>query len=274
MGVGDRCTYVPGDMFREVPPADVYLVKRVIHDWNDEECLQMLSTMHRAAPQHGRVLIIEQVVPGPDTPHFSKLFDIHMLIMLTGRERTLEEYTALLEGAGWTVPADVVPGVQDAGGGGGREGLAREETRQRGRRGGEVDRCPQRNPHRRDATWHNTRHRTAPLARLPLSKRSRMMADLRVTMNTGAETVLGEGVVEAFRASLRGPLLRAGDAGYDEARTIWNGMIDRRPALIARCAGVADVIQLRHISPGRTICWWRCAGAAITPRAMRCATAA
>jgi hypothetical protein len=57
--------------------------------------------MHRAAPENGRVLIIEQVVPGPDTPHFSKLFDIHMLIMLTGRERTLEEYTKLLEEARW-----------------------------------------------------------------------------------------------------------------------------------------------------------------------------
>ena len=101
MGVGDRCTYVPGDMFREVPPADTYMVKRVIHDWNDEECRQILATMHRAAPPQGRVWIIEQVVPGPDTPHFSKLFDIHMLVMLTGRERTLEEYAALLEGAGW-----------------------------------------------------------------------------------------------------------------------------------------------------------------------------
>jgi hypothetical protein len=102
MGVGDRCTYVPGDMFRTVPTADAYMVKRVIHDWNDEECCQILSTMHQAAPQHGRVFIIEQIVPGPDTPHFSKLFDIHMLIMLTGRERTLEEYAGLLKGAGWT----------------------------------------------------------------------------------------------------------------------------------------------------------------------------
>ena len=72
------------------------------------------------------------------------------------------------------------------------------------------------------------------------------MGELRVTLNTGAEAALDEGVVEAFRASLRGPLLRAGDAGYHEARTIWNGMIDRRPALIARCAGVADVTR-----PGR-----------------------
>ena len=102
MGVGDRCTYVPGDMFRAVPPADAYMVKRVMHDWNDEECVQILSTMHRAAPQHGRVFIIEQVVPGPVTPHLSKLMDIHMLITVTGRERTLEEYAGLLEGAGWT----------------------------------------------------------------------------------------------------------------------------------------------------------------------------
>jgi hypothetical protein len=102
MGVGDRCTYVPGDMFKEVSPADAYMVKRVLHDWNDTECLQILSTMHRAAPQQGRVLIMEHMVPGPDTPHFSKLFDIHMLIMLTGRERTLEEYAGLLEGTGWS----------------------------------------------------------------------------------------------------------------------------------------------------------------------------
>jgi hypothetical protein len=68
------------------------------------------------------------------------------------------------------------------------------------------------------------------------------MVALRVTMNTGTETVLEEGAVEELRASLRGPLLRADDAGYDEARTIWNGMIDRHPALIARCVGVADVI--------------------------------
>ncbi len=55
-------------------------------------------------------------------------------------------------------------------------------------------------------------------------------------------TTLAEDIVEAFKASLRGELLRPGDTAYDEARTIWNAMIDRRPALIVRCAGVADVI--------------------------------
>jgi hypothetical protein len=101
LGVSDRCTYVPGDMFREVPPADAYMVKRILHDWNDVECRQILATMYRAAPPQGRVLIMEHVVPGPDTPHFSKLFDMQMLVMLTGRERTLEEYTGLLEPTGW-----------------------------------------------------------------------------------------------------------------------------------------------------------------------------
>ena len=101
LGVGDRCTYLAGDMFREVPPADAYMVKRVMHDWNDAECLQILSHAHQTAPRNGKVFIIEAVIPSPDTPHFSKLFDIHMLVMLTGRERTTEEYARLLEGAGW-----------------------------------------------------------------------------------------------------------------------------------------------------------------------------
>ena len=69
------------------------------------------------------------------------------------------------------------------------------------------------------------------------------MVDLQVITNTGATTELTEALVEEFQTSLRGPLLQPGDAGYDDARIVWNGMIDRRPALIARCAGVADVIQ-------------------------------
>src|SRR5262245_33954117 len=57
------------------------------------------------------------------------------------------------------------------------------------------------------------------------------------------DAILSEETVKTFKASLRGELLRPGDTGYDDARTIWNAMIDRRPALIARCAGVADIIQ-------------------------------
>lgn len=68
------------------------------------------------------------------------------------------------------------------------------------------------------------------------------MTDLRVITSDGTDRILEENTVQDFAANLRGPLLRPGDRGYDEARKVWNGMIDRRPALIARCAGVADVM--------------------------------
>jgi FAD/FMN-containing dehydrogenase len=69
------------------------------------------------------------------------------------------------------------------------------------------------------------------------------MADLRVTTISGPDTVLKEADVTAFKQSLRGPLIAPGDDRYAEARQVWNGNIDRRPGLIARPVGVADVIQ-------------------------------
>src|SRR5258708_27935179 len=68
------------------------------------------------------------------------------------------------------------------------------------------------------------------------------MTDLRVSATEGTDAILAEAGVQNFADGLRGPLLRPGDRTYDEARKVWNGMIDRHPALIARCAGVADVI--------------------------------
>lgn len=68
------------------------------------------------------------------------------------------------------------------------------------------------------------------------------MAKLQVTNIRDEKTVLEEDAVRSFENSLRGRLLRPGVSGYEGARTVWNRMIDRRPALIARCAGVADVI--------------------------------
>ncbi|HEY4473158.1 MAG TPA: FAD-dependent oxidoreductase, partial [Stellaceae bacterium] len=68
------------------------------------------------------------------------------------------------------------------------------------------------------------------------------MTDLRIISTNGTDAILEEATVQKFADSLRGPLLGLGEGGYDEARKVWNGMIDRRPALIARCAGVADVI--------------------------------
>jgi FAD/FMN-containing dehydrogenase len=70
-----------------------------------------------------------------------------------------------------------------------------------------------------------------------------VMADIRIIKSTGAEALLREAAVDEFKASLRGQLLRAGADGYEAARKIWNGMIDKHPALIARSAGAADVIN-------------------------------
>jgi len=69
------------------------------------------------------------------------------------------------------------------------------------------------------------------------------MSDLQAVTTTGATIALKEAAIEALRSSLRGTLLRAGDEGYEEARQVWNGLIDRRPALIVRCSGSADVID-------------------------------
>ncbi len=69
------------------------------------------------------------------------------------------------------------------------------------------------------------------------------MSSIEVVTTAGRDGALDESVIEEFSAGLRGDLLRPGDDGYDDARTIYNAMIDNRPALIARCAGVADVIH-------------------------------
>ena len=101
MGVKDRCSYVGGNMFSKVPAADAYIMKMILHDWSDDECVKILSNIYNAASENGTVLIAEHLVPGPEEPHFSKLFDIHMMCVATGKERTVEEYADLLKKTGW-----------------------------------------------------------------------------------------------------------------------------------------------------------------------------
>jgi hypothetical protein len=101
MGLTDRFSYVAGNMFEELPAADAYLTKHILHDWNDAECVQILQNAHRASANNARVFIAEYIVPGPGQSDFSKLFDIHMMVALTGREREEEEFIDLLEASGW-----------------------------------------------------------------------------------------------------------------------------------------------------------------------------
>jgi hypothetical protein len=96
-----RCRYVAGDMFKAVPEADAYSLKMILHDWNDAECIEILSNIRKAATGPARIFIVEHVVADHDVPHFSKLFDIHMMCWGTGQERTEPQYLSLLERAGW-----------------------------------------------------------------------------------------------------------------------------------------------------------------------------
>lgn len=101
LGVEDRCTYLAGDMFETVPTADAYFMKWILHDWSDEDCVRILANIHESAPPDGRLFIAESVVPGPETPHFSKRLDMTMMVHLGGRERTVAEYEELLDAAEW-----------------------------------------------------------------------------------------------------------------------------------------------------------------------------
>ena len=100
-GLSDRVTVQAGSFFDIVPAgADVILLSHIIHDWPEEECLTILGNCRQAMAAGGRLLIIEMVLPAGNTPHPGKMLDLMMLVGPGGRERTEEEYTALLAKAG------------------------------------------------------------------------------------------------------------------------------------------------------------------------------
>lgn len=100
VGVADRIEFTAGDMFEAVPEADGYVMKHILHDWSDDECVEILETIGEAAAAGAPIFVAEYVLPGPETPHFGKLFDIHMMVATGGRERTVEEYGELFDRAG------------------------------------------------------------------------------------------------------------------------------------------------------------------------------
>jgi hypothetical protein len=100
--VDGRCSVIEGNFFESLPGgADTYLFRHIIHDWNDEQAVQILSNCRKVIPKDGRVLIIEAVVPSGNKPSLAKDFDIVMLVFPGGTERTEEEYGLLLKQAGF-----------------------------------------------------------------------------------------------------------------------------------------------------------------------------
>jgi len=100
-GVAARTEKVSGDFFESVPAgADAYLMKHIIHDWNDERSVKILQNIYRAMNDDGKVLIVEMVVPVGNEPSPAKGLDLVMLTVEGGKERTEKEYRELLAAAG------------------------------------------------------------------------------------------------------------------------------------------------------------------------------
>lgn len=120
-GLADRCRAVAGDFFVDVPAgADLYLIKNVVLNWDDERAGAILRRVRAAMPDHAKLLIAEPVLPDTadvDTINHAALenpylTDLHMLVTIGGRQRTRAEYTALCAGAGLRV-TEVVPLAQE-----------------------------------------------------------------------------------------------------------------------------------------------------------------
>jgi hypothetical protein len=119
-GVAERCKLESGDFFEEVPKGgDAYIMKRTLHDWDDERGAKILANCCVAMSEKGRVLVVDSVIPPGNDPHRGKLVDMQMLIM-GGRERTKQEFAMVFGEAGLKLtrvvptmcPLSIVEGVR------------------------------------------------------------------------------------------------------------------------------------------------------------------
>ena len=111
--VAARFEYHGGDMFAAVPAADVYIMKHIIHDWEDAKCIRLLENCRRSMQGNGRVICVDAVLPpmGHDGGLAAKLLDIVMLTHITGKERTEQQWKQLYDAAGLRI-SSITP-IQD-----------------------------------------------------------------------------------------------------------------------------------------------------------------
>ena len=108
-GVADRCETIGGDMLVSVPgDCDAYLMKYIIHDWDDAHCRRILRSCHAAMTRDTRLIVIDRLLGPPNEDSAVKLSDLHMLVGPGGQERTLEEFAALFHAEGLRI-AEVRP---------------------------------------------------------------------------------------------------------------------------------------------------------------------
>ena len=119
-GIAKRCRFEAGSFFEAVPTGgDAYIMKYILHDWNDEQCVKILENCRAAMNKKGRVLVVDNVIPPGNDPNWGKLLDIQMLI-IGGRERTKKEFAAMFKQAGLKMtrivptksPLSIVEGVR------------------------------------------------------------------------------------------------------------------------------------------------------------------
>ncbi|HBJ38453.1 MAG TPA: homocysteine methyltransferase [Planctomycetaceae bacterium] len=101
--VHDRVDVVGGDFFvDDLPPADLYSLGRIVHDWSEEKIAVLLKRIYDALPSGGGLVVAEKIIAdAKDGPRWAQMQDINMLIVTEGRERTLGEYEQLLNDAGF-----------------------------------------------------------------------------------------------------------------------------------------------------------------------------
>lgn len=101
-GLGQRCRLAAGDFFQSIPiGGDVYMLSNVIHDWDDSSSLRILRNCKAVMTPKTPLILLEAILPPHGEPSGVVMSDVNMLVMLTGRERTLDQYSTLLEGAGF-----------------------------------------------------------------------------------------------------------------------------------------------------------------------------
>jgi len=97
----DRAEFIEGDFFVAVPPGcDTYLMKFILHDWDDDDATTILRNIRAAMAADSTLLVVDAVIPSGNEPSMNKILDLQMLVALTGRERTEEEFTQLMSAAG------------------------------------------------------------------------------------------------------------------------------------------------------------------------------
>ena len=108
-GLTTRCRLEVGSFFETIPAgADVYTIRHIIHDWQDDESIRILSNVRQAMKPGSKLLVLEAVVPEGNEPHFSKMADMAMMVWPNGLERTADEFRTLLAASGFEL-AGITP---------------------------------------------------------------------------------------------------------------------------------------------------------------------